>query len=127
MIAAKPAAAVDFCFLSTDLTFSTPILVQATCDADPRLAVFSSPHRVAGGPVTENILKCQLKPLVFSDYTGITFTAGQQARLQAVFPAGVCDWSKPGVGQQDPAVSPLNFQAGPGGVPLLPDPVSFPI
>ena len=36
---------------------------------------FTSPHQVAGGPLAENILKCQLKPLDLADYTGITFTA----------------------------------------------------
>ena len=96
---------------------------MATCDADARLKFFTSPRQVAGGPQTENILKCQLKPLVSSDYTGITFTAGQQARLNAVFPGGVCDWTKPGVGQQE-AVSPLTFAAGPGGQPLPPAPTA---
>ena len=48
-----------------------------------------------------------------------------RARLNAVFPTGVCDWSKPGVGQQE-AVSPLTFAAGPGGQPLPPAPVSQP-
>src|SRR5664279_5249473 len=123
VVAAKPAAAVDFCFLSADVNFTTPVTDKATCDADTKLAVFSSPHQVAGGPQTENILKCQLKPIVFSDYTGVTFTAGQQARLAAVFPGGVCDWSKPGVGQVDPT-SPLTFTAGPGGVPLPAAPTS---
>jgi hypothetical protein len=51
----------------------------------------------------------------------VTFTAAQLARLNAVFPGGVCDWSKPGVGQQE-AISPLTFTAGPGGVPLPPPP-----
>ena len=127
VIAAKPAAAadlaVDLCYLTGDDSFTTPVFNQATCDADARLAKHSSPHQVAGGPLVENILKCQLKPLVAADYTGITFTAAQLARLNAVFPSGVCDWSKPGVGQQDP-ISPLTFAAGPGGQPLGPAPVS---
>src|SRR4030095_3141155 len=54
---------------------------------------------------------------------GITFTAAQQARLSAVFPNGVCDWGKPGIGQQN-ATAPLTFAAGPGGVPLGGPPVS---
>lgn len=123
VVAAKPAAAVDFCYLSADVNFTTPITDQTVCDADAKLMVFSSPHQAAGGPQTENILKCQLKPLVFTDYTGITFSVGQQARLTAVFSDGVCDWSKKGVGQQDP-VSPLTFQAGSGGVPLPAMPTS---
>ena len=126
VVAAKPASAVDLCYLSTDVNFTTKITDMAVCDADPRLVKHSSPRQVAGGPLTENILKCQLKPLSFGDYTGITFTAGQQARLQAVFSTGVCDWSKPGVSQQPP-VSPQTYAAGPGGVQLPPAPVSTPL
>ena len=126
VVAAKPAAAFDFCYLSTDTTFSTKVTDQAVCDADAKLVKRSSPRQVAGGPLAENILKCQLKPISFSDYTGITFTSAQQTRLQAVFAAGVCDWTKPGVGQQS-AVSPQTYKAGPGGVPLPAAPQSNPI
>ena len=126
VVAGKPAAAVDFCFLTGDPNFTTPVTDQATCDADARLAYFTSPHQVAGGPQAENILKCQLKPINLADYTGITFTPTQQTRLAAVFPGGVCDWTKPGVGQQDP-ISPLNFTSGPGGAAFPAAPVSTPI
>jgi Tannase-like family of unknown function (DUF6351) len=126
VVAGKPAAAVDFCFLTADVNFTTPITDKATCDADTNLAVFTSPHQVAGGSQSENILKCQLKPINLADYIGVTFTPTQQTRLAAVFPNGVCDWTKPGVGQQDP-MSPLTFTAGPGGVPLPAAPVSTPI
>jgi len=53
---------------------------------------------VAGAPLTNDIIKCQLKPINFGDYK-VTFTDAQKARLKAIFPAGVCDYSKPGVGQ----------------------------
>lgn len=123
VIAAKPAAAIDLCYLTGDVTFSIPVTDMALCDADPRLAKHASPRQVAGGALTENILKCQLKPLDSADYAPVVFTPAQLARLQAVFAGGVCDWSKPGVGQQE-AVSPLTFAAGPGGQPLPPAPVS---
>ena len=61
---------------------------------------------------------------IASDCSGSS--ASQQARLNAVFPNGVCDWTKPGVGQQDP-VGPLTYTAGPGGVPLAAAPTSTPI
>jgi hypothetical protein len=125
VVAAKPTAAVDLCYLTGDNSFATKVFDQAVCDADVRLVKRSSPHQVAGGPLAENILKCQLKPLVFADYTGITFTTTQQTRLQATFPGGVCDWSKLGVGQQD-AVAPQTYQAGPGGRPLGARPESVP-
>ncbi|AMO23089.1 DUF6351 family protein [Ramlibacter solisilvae] len=120
---ARPAAAADFCYLNSDSSFSTKVTNMATCDADPYLKPTLSPRQVAGGPRAENILKCQLKPLAQSDYAASTFTALQWARLQAVFAGGVCDWSKPGVGQQA-AVSPLSFKAGPGGAALPAAPVS---
>jgi hypothetical protein len=123
VIAAKPTVplAQDLCYLTGDTTFSTPITDQAICDADPRLQKHSSPRQVAGGPLAENILKCRLRPINTADYLPVTFTAEQLNRLYATFPDGVCDWSRPGVGQQ-PARSPLTFAHGPGGRPLAPAP-----
>ena len=123
VVEAKPANAFDLCYLTGDTTFSTPVTDMAQCDADPRLATHASPRQVAGGSLDENILKCQLKPLSPADYAPVTFTASQWTRLNAAFAGGVCDWSKPGVGQQD-AISPLTFAAGPGGVPLPPAPTA---
>jgi hypothetical protein len=85
----------------------------------------TSPRQVAGGPLAEDILKCQLKPINTADYLPVTFSAEQLNRLYATFPAGVCDWSVPGVGQQ-PAISPLTFAAGAGGQPLPAEPTSWP-
>src|SRR5437899_2063234 len=123
VIEAKPATAVDLCYLTGDATFSTPVTDIAVCDADPRLAKHSSPRQVAGGPLAENILKCRLKPLNSAEYLPIVFSTGQWARLEAAFQGGVCDWSQPGIGQQ-PAISPLDFAEGPGGAPLPPAPIS---
>ena len=121
--AARPASANDFCYLSSDTAQSTKVTNAATCDADPFLKPSSSPRQVAGGARTEDVLKCQLRPIAQSDYTPAVMTSAQQNRLAAVFPGGVCDWSKPGVEQQA-SVGPLDFRAGPGGVPLPAAPVS---
>src|SRR5882724_10327526 len=123
LIAAKPTSAFDLCYLTGDTTFSDPVTDMAACDADPRLMKHASPRQVAGGPLAENVLKCQLKPLDVGHYPSGTFTAAQLARLGMAFPGGICDWSKPGVGQQE-AISPLTFVGGPGGQPLPPAPVS---
>lgn len=119
--ATRPAGTQDFCFLTGDGTNKT--FDAALCDADPFLKPSLSPRQVAGGPRAEDVLKCQRKPLDAADYPAGTFSADQWTRLQAVFATGVCDWSKPGVGQQA-AMSPLTFKAGPGGQPLPPAPVS---
>ena len=123
VIQAKPATAFDLCYLTGDTTFSTPVTDMALCDADPRLMKHASPRQVAGGPLEENILKCQLKPLNSVDYAPLVFSSAQWARLQATFPDGVCDWSEKGVGQRR-AASPLTFADGPGGKRLPSPPVS---
>ncbi|QHJ01158.1 hypothetical protein GT347_26120 [Xylophilus rhododendri] len=96
--AARPAQAADFCLLSTDVAQSTPVTGPA-CDADPFLQAHASPRQVAGGPLAEDVLKCRLRPLVQADDLGGLLDATQMQRLRAVFPEGVCDWSRPGVAQ----------------------------
>ncbi len=120
---ARPANTANFCILPTDTTQTVKTTDQAVCDADPFLKPSLSPRQVAGGPRAEHVLKCQLKTHARTDYAAGTFTDPQWARLQAVFPDGVCDWSKAGVGQQA-AVGPLSFKAGAGGLPLPAAPVS---
>lgn len=114
----------DFCLIPGDAS-NTRIYDMAQCDANAFLKPSLSPRQVAGGPRAEDVLKCQLKPLNRAEYTGVTFTDPQWGRLQTVFSTGVCDWTKPGVGQQA-AVSPLTFKAGPGGQPMAAAPTSQP-
>jgi hypothetical protein len=60
----------------------------------------STPREVAGGSDLNDVLKCQLKPLTSADHGPLGLTDAEWAQLRAIFPTGVCDWSKPGVGQQ---------------------------
>lgn len=94
----KPADAVDACW-SPD---GTRINEKASFDGRGRCEalypVHSEPRLVAGAPLTNDVVKCQLKPVNFADYK-VEFTAAQKARMKAVFPSGVCDFSKPGFGQ----------------------------
>ncbi len=89
--------------------------------------VYGTPRTVAGDPITTDDNKCRLKPLKRSDYK-TTFTDAQWAELQHTFPAGVCDFSKPGVDQQ--ATIPwMTYQTASGrviygGHPLGPPPAS---
>jgi Tannase-like family of unknown function (DUF6351) len=119
----KPANAHDICLATNGATDLTDVgLGSPAC-----LVTFqASPRQAAGGPLAENIFKCSLKPLNFSDpdYGGAAFTTDQQMRLAAVFPTGVCDWSKLGVGQVA-EVPFTTFRDGPGGKPLGDAPVSM--
>jgi hypothetical protein len=79
-------------------------------------------HDDGAGAGVHNILKCQLRPLDRGEYD-VAFTDDQWQRLQQAFPDGVCDYRKPGVGQQ-PSVPWLTYAGGPGGEPLGPAPTS---
>jgi hypothetical protein len=118
VIARKPVAAVDGCFtFSTAPQFiaETQTLASTgaagTCNAI--WPSWSYPRAQAGASVAADKLKCELKPVNASDYK-TPFSTAQAARLKAIFPAGVCDWSKPGANQLPtvtyPSVgpSPLN-------------------
>ena len=124
----KPPEAVDFCLNThgdTDAQVAAALpLFDPACTVS---LTGKSLRQTAGGPVAENIYKCQLKPLSFADpdYTGVLLSADQRSRLQAVFPAGVCDWTKPGV-EQVPVNPWTTFAAGPGGQPLPSAPTSVP-
>ncbi|MGW4248954.1 DUF6351 family protein [Nocardia sp. NPDC004722] len=96
VIADKPADLTDGCFLSP-----TDIVRQSLSDPGTCASAFpagTDPRRQAGEPGRENILKCALRPLDFTSYP-VAFTAAEQDRLRQVFPAGVCDYTRPGVGQ----------------------------
>ena len=126
---AKPAGVADFCLITGGARI-TPLSACEAADQDvigpavtTRFKVGSSPRQVAGGSLSENILKCRLKPLISADYAPLVFTPAQWARLQATFPDGVCDWDKPGVGQVR-ARSPRDYTDGPGGERLGDEPDS---
>jgi hypothetical protein len=115
----KPATAVDKCYIGAGLVETTdPAVCAATFPwyGDARL--------VAGEALTDNAMACALRPLDRASYP-VTFTDAQWARLQAVFPDGVCDWSAPPLGYQ-PSLPWLTYEGGPGGQPLGPAPESHP-
>jgi hypothetical protein len=115
----KPTNATDACFDG----IGQQIPDQSLCPTI--FKQYENPREAAGLGRALDIAKCQLKPLDRSDYSA-TLTDAQWTQLKSVFPDGVCDWSKPGVGQQG-AVPWLSYQDGPGGVALGPAPSSVPL
>jgi hypothetical protein len=89
-------------------------LANSLCPAGV-VNVEGTPRTVAGDAISTDTNKCQLKPLRPADYPGITFTSTQWTELQKTFPTGVCDYSKPGVGQ-GPAIPWLTYQNASGHV-----------
>ena len=65
----------------------------------------------AGAPIGGDILKCSLKSIDFKKYA-VTFTRDEERRLKAIFPHGVCDYTKPGVKQKPLEDTWLDFSEG---------------
>jgi hypothetical protein len=105
VVRAKPASLVESCWdangrqvvepqrFDTDRLFDN---TEGACNA--LFPPHTGPHMIAGGPLTNDVLECQLKALDPADYR-VVFAEAEWARLQRIFPTGVCDLSKPGVGQ----------------------------
>jgi hypothetical protein len=105
IVQARPANLQDDCFTAS----GERIVEKAVYDTE---ALFDSspgqcnslypPHAglrlVAGGPLSNDVLKCALKPIDPDDYS-IELSAAEKVRLAAIFPMGVCDWEKPGLHQ----------------------------
>ena len=104
---AKPADLVDGCYSATGERINeTQSLTSGECAK--LYPPFASPRMVAGAPLTNDILKCQLRPIDYGDYK-VGLTDDEKSRLQQIFPGGVCDWSKAGVEQQRPSGTWLSF------------------
>jgi Tannase-like family of unknown function (DUF6351) len=106
----RPAAAVDSCFdTNGQLIASGPDVWNGVLsDAPPgactqRFPLNSTSRRVAGGPFRGGIFKCQRRSVSDAIDAGVYGpwepTAAEQARLEQIFPAGVCDFSKSDAGR----------------------------
>ena len=95
----RPKDLVDSCFPTKQgalVGATEKVTDKATCD---KLFPFAGDARLAAGaPATNDVFKCQLKPVDAADYKA-ALSADQMTRLKAIFPEGVCDYTKPGVNQ----------------------------
>ncbi|HTM50318.1 MAG TPA: DUF6351 family protein [Bryobacteraceae bacterium] len=104
---ARPAELVDSCYRANgERIVEEQVFGAGQCGAI--YPDFPSPRMAAGGPASNDVLKCQLKPLDWADYPA-GLTEEEKGRLAKIFPAGVCDWSRPGVEQQPLAGAWLSF------------------
>ena len=98
--------------LAAKLTENRPQDVHDQCsdgaghkllDSADCVPLYSAPRVVAGDAKTADNVKCALRPLSNNDDygpLGLVFTDAQWAQLHETFADGVCDFSRPGVGQQ---------------------------
>ncbi|GAA1914297.1 DUF6351 family protein [Nocardioides marmoribigeumensis] len=89
---------------------------EPVCRQDALQLHLSTPREQAGDDVANDRVACRLKPLtkdLFS-FLLVPLSDVDLARLQKVFPDGVCDYSRPGIGQ-GPAETWLTY-----GTPTTP-------
>ncbi|HKC55777.1 MAG TPA: DUF6351 family protein, partial [Vicinamibacterales bacterium] len=109
---AKPAGLVDACWTKDGqkIVEKQQFMAGRCHDLYPS---HTFPRFVAGAPITNDIIKCQMKPISASDYK-VAVSSDDMARLKKIFTGGVCDWSKPGVEQQPLAGTWQTFNADRG-------------
>ncbi|MDZ4759820.1 MAG: DUF6351 family protein [Alphaproteobacteria bacterium] len=93
----KPAEAVDAYWTADGVKVAEKASWDGKGGYNETYPNHLEPRLIAGAPVTNDVMKCQLKPVDFAAYKA-TFSTAQQKRMKAVFPDGVCDYAKPGVG-----------------------------
>jgi hypothetical protein len=106
----KPAGAVDRCFTATGAEIAAGDGVWAGILDDAPAGVctatfplYTTSRIEAGGPIQGNVFACQRQSVDDAIAKGLYGvwepTAQQRARLQAIFPTGVCDYSLPDAGR----------------------------
>ncbi|TVQ38880.1 MAG: hypothetical protein EA370_05445 [Wenzhouxiangella sp.] len=110
IVANRPAEAVDACldFDGSVIAAGQDVFAGILDDGPAgictqRFPVFTTSRIEAGGPITGDVFKCQLKPLedalIDGTYGDHVFTQDQVEVLSAIFPQGVCDYSLPDAGR----------------------------
>jgi Tannase-like family of unknown function (DUF6351) len=94
----KPAELIDACWTPEGEKISEPQTYDGAGRCNKLYPLHGDPRIAAGSPITDDILKCVLKPVVSTDYAR-NFTPEQFTRLKTIFPQGVCDYSRRGVEQ----------------------------
>jgi hypothetical protein len=105
----RPPRATDRCFDDKGAEIASgPAVWDGIIDANPpgactaRFKTYSTSRRVAGGPFEQSLFKCQ--PMTVRDAIGRGLygvwapSVTDEALLSAIFPQGVCDYSKPDAG-----------------------------
>lgn len=95
----KPAGLADSCWTAEGEKIVEPLTFDGNGRCNQLYPAHSDARIVAGAPLTDDILKCALKPVDAKDYRE-PLTTGQIMRLKTVFPDGVCNYARPGVAQQ---------------------------
>lgn len=94
----KPATLVDACWTDSGARIDEPATPHGTGQCSTLFPAHANPRIVAGAPIADDVLKCRLKQMSARDYA-VAFSDTQWSRLRALFPDGVCDYSRRGAQQ----------------------------
>ena len=94
----KPKELADACWNDQGEKIVEPAVYGQPSKCNELYPTHADPRIAAGSAMKNEMIKCQLKPLNKADYSA-SFTPDQWNQLQSVFTGGVCDYSKPGVGE----------------------------
>ena len=95
----KPQGVEDACWTADGQKIPEAASYDGRGRCNEMYPAHADPRIVAGAPLTNDVLKCVLKPVEPGDYQQ-PLTDGQRTRLKTIFPGGVCDYSRPGIGQE---------------------------
>jgi hypothetical protein len=106
----RPPRAQDACFEASTATIARGPDVWAGALDDraagaclQRFPIYSTSRVVAGGPIRGGVYKCALQPVATAVARGLygdwTPSAAERARLEQIFPTGVCDSTRPDQGR----------------------------
>ena len=96
VVASRPASLVDACWDNREgghVRIEEQQSYSGTGVCQELYRAYPTPRQVAGAPLRNDVVSCQLKPLDAADYT-VSFTEAEMATLREIFPEGVCDWTK---------------------------------
>jgi len=110
----KPAWVKDACWETNGTRHDETFTRTGPSVCNSLFPIYSTVRIEAGGTLAGDVLKCRLKRIDSGDYA-VSFSAAQKARLQAIFPSGVCDWSKRGVKQRPVKAFWLDYSRSQGG------------
>jgi hypothetical protein len=100
VITNKPVALADACWFA-GVKYEEPFTLDPDSTCNQLMPIFATTRIAAGASIAGDDLKCQLGDIDYSDYD-VAFTPEEQQRLTAIFPNGVCDWSKPSIAKRKP-------------------------
>ena len=96
VVRAKPADLVDNCWDTRGggrVNVTEPLTYDGTGACSEIYPVYSTARHVAGAPLANNIVTCHLKSLDRAEYE-VEFTDEEWGVLEAIFPDGICDWTR---------------------------------